>query len=160
MRYVFGNYTLDTQRYELYHAGTRLHLRPKVFQVLAYLLHHRDRVVRKAELLDHLWPNQFIGDATLNSCIKEVRKALGDGSRTPHFVQTIHGQGYRFVAQVAEQEPLSTDAAPPAPVPLPEGEPLSAQPILSPPTPGFSRATGPDHLLAAPPAGEHKQVTV
>jgi DNA-binding winged helix-turn-helix (wHTH) protein len=81
MRYVFGDYTLDTQRYELYRAGTRIPLRPKVFHVLAYLLHHRDRVVPKAELLEHVWPKQFIGDGTLNSCIMAVRKALGDGGR-------------------------------------------------------------------------------
>jgi DNA-binding winged helix-turn-helix (wHTH) protein len=54
MRYVFGDYILDIQRYELHRAGIRMHLRPKVFQVLVYLLQHRDRVVRKAELLEHL----------------------------------------------------------------------------------------------------------
>ncbi len=56
MRYVFGDCILDTQRYELRRAGTRIPLRPKVFQVLAYLLAHRDRLVAKQELLEHLWP--------------------------------------------------------------------------------------------------------
>lgn len=91
MRYVFGDYTLDTERYELHRTGTRVHLRPKVFQVLAYLLEHRDRVVRKSELLEHLWPNQFIGDGTLNACIMAVRKALDDSGRTSHFLRTVHG---------------------------------------------------------------------
>jgi DNA-binding winged helix-turn-helix (wHTH) protein len=54
MRYLFDGYVLDTQRYELHRAGTRVHLRPKGFQLLAYLLAHRDRVVPKAELLDHV----------------------------------------------------------------------------------------------------------
>src|SRR2546427_2256321 len=103
MRYVFGDYILDTQRYELRRAGTRLALRPKVFQVLAYLLAHRDRLVPKQELLEHMWPGQFISDATLNSCIMAVRKALGGRGRTPRCLQTVHGPGYRFLAPVEEQ---------------------------------------------------------
>jgi DNA-binding winged helix-turn-helix (wHTH) protein len=111
MRYVFGDCILDTQRYELCRAGVQRALRPKVFQVLAYLLAHRDRLVRKQELLEQLWPGQFISEATLNSCILAVRKALGEGGRTPRYVQTVHGQGYRFVAPVVEQAPLRADAA-------------------------------------------------
>src|SRR5712691_6819713 len=87
MRYVFGDYILDTQCYELRRAGTRIALRPKVFQVLAYLLAHRDRLVLKQELLEHVWPGQFISETTLNSCIMAVRKALGDGRRTPRYLQ-------------------------------------------------------------------------
>src|SRR5919108_4726065 len=100
MYYIFGDYTLDTQRYELHHAGEPIKLRRKVFQVLAYLLAHRDRVVSKQELLEHLWPNQFVGDETLTSCIKALRKALGEWGRTPRFLRTLHGQGYRFVGAV------------------------------------------------------------
>ena len=52
MRYSFGDYVLDTQRHELHHAGAPIKLRRKVFQVLVYLLAHRDRVVPKQELLE------------------------------------------------------------------------------------------------------------
>ena len=104
MRYSFGDYVLDTQRYELQRDGEPLKLRRKVFQVLAYLLAHRERVVPKQELLKHLWPDQFVGDATLTSCLKTLRKALGERGRTPRFVRTLHGQGYRFVAAVAVQD--------------------------------------------------------
>jgi DNA-binding winged helix-turn-helix (wHTH) protein len=89
MRYIFGNYVLDTQRYELHRAGEPLKLRRKVFQVLTYLLVHRERVVPKQELLEHLWPDQFVGDETLKSCLKTLRKALGERGRTPHFVRTL-----------------------------------------------------------------------
>ena len=54
MRYLFGDYVLDTQRAELHGAGEPVKLRRKVFQVLAYLLAHRDRVVPKQELLGRL----------------------------------------------------------------------------------------------------------
>ena len=74
MRYIFGNYVLNTQRYELHHAGEPIKLRRKVFQVLAYLLAHCERVVPKQELLEHLWPDQFVGDEALKSCIKTLRQ--------------------------------------------------------------------------------------
>jgi DNA-binding winged helix-turn-helix (wHTH) protein len=53
VRYVFGDYTLDTQCYELRRAGMLITVRPKVFDVLAYLIAHRDRVVFKQEVLGH-----------------------------------------------------------------------------------------------------------
>ena len=91
MRYIFGNYVLDTQRYELHYAGEPIKLRRKVFQVLAYLLAHHERVVPKQELIEHVWPNQFVGDEALKSCIKVLRQALGERGRTPRFVHTVHG---------------------------------------------------------------------
>jgi DNA-binding winged helix-turn-helix (wHTH) protein len=56
MQYVFGNYTLDTACYELRRAGTRVKLQPKMFEVLTYLIEHRERLVSKQELLEQLWP--------------------------------------------------------------------------------------------------------
>jgi DNA-binding winged helix-turn-helix (wHTH) protein len=56
MRYAFGDYELDEQLYKLRHAGEAVKLDRKVFDVLAYLIQQRDRVVTKEELLDKLWP--------------------------------------------------------------------------------------------------------
>jgi DNA-binding winged helix-turn-helix (wHTH) protein len=115
MRYLFGDHVLDTQRAELHSAGAPIKLRRKAFQVLAYLLAHRDRMVPKQELLEHLWPDQFVGDEVLKACITALRKALGERGRTPRFVRTLHGQGYRFVGAVEEQEHRPVDEAPHAP---------------------------------------------
>jgi class 3 adenylate cyclase len=145
MRYIFDTYVLDTQCYEFRCAGEPLKLRRKVFQVLAYLLEHRDRVVPKQEFLEHLWPGQFVGDEALKVCITALRKALGDRGRTPRFVRTQHGQGYRFVAAVTVHEHLPADATRQAEMPLPSFVPLRADP-RSP--------------LVEALDGEHKQVTV
>jgi DNA-binding winged helix-turn-helix (wHTH) protein len=102
MRYVFGDYLLDIQRYELSYRNQPIKLRPKVFHVLAYLIAHRDRVVSKDELLEQVWPNQFIGDGSLNACLMAVRKAVGDSGQAQRCIQTLHGRGYRFVAEVEE----------------------------------------------------------
>ena len=110
MLYVFGDHTLDTERYELRRQETCIGLRPKVYDVLAYLVIHRDRVIPKEELLERLWPGEFVGEATLSSCIMAARKAMRDSGRTQHTIKTVHGRGFRFVASVEERpSPSSHD---------------------------------------------------
>jgi DNA-binding winged helix-turn-helix (wHTH) protein len=94
MRYLFGDYCFDTQRYELHRSSVPIPLRPKVYQVLAYLLTHYDRVVLKQELLEHVWPGQAVGDAALNSYIKDIRKTLGDDGDGQRLLRTMRGRGY------------------------------------------------------------------
>ena len=91
MRYVFGDYSLNTQQYELRRAGSLIPLRPKVFHLLAYLLAHRDRVVSRQELCEQLWPKQFVSDATLDACLAQARQAVGDSGRTQRVIETRHG---------------------------------------------------------------------
>ena len=109
MRYRFADCVLDTQLYTLQRAGTVLRLQPKVFHVLRYLLEHRDHVVSKDALCAQLWPDQFISDATLESCIRTARQAVGDSGRAQQLIQTRRGYGYRFIGVVEEQcEPRPT----------------------------------------------------
>src|SRR5438128_730940 len=145
MPYVFGAYHLDTQRYELHHAGVLVPLRPKVFQVLAYLVAQHDRVVGKEELLEALWPGQFVGDVGLNTYVMEVRKALGD-RRPPHqYLRTVRGQGYRFVAPVEVQD----HAPPPSPRPV-EPLPVLEVPTRPPPVPALAPPAVVEAALAEP----------
>lgn len=104
MHYTFDDCTLDTQRYELRQGGLRLPLRRKVFQVLVYLIEQRDRVVPRDELLAQVWPDQYVGEETLTSCVKAVRRAVGDSGRAQRVILTVHGQGLRFVAEVMETD--------------------------------------------------------
>lgn len=116
MIYAFDDMTLDTQRLTLHQAGQTIRLRPKVFQVLLYLLEHRDRVVDKQELSEQMWPDQFISDATLGSTVREVRRAIGDNPREHRMIQTFHGYGYRFVAPETQvSETLASPERPQAP---------------------------------------------
>jgi DNA-binding winged helix-turn-helix (wHTH) protein/class 3 adenylate cyclase/tetratricopeptide (TPR) repeat protein len=159
MCYHFGDYTLDTQCYELCRAGQRVPLRPKVFQVLTYLLEHRDAVVSKDALIAQVWPGQSISDETLSTCITAVRRAVGDSGQAQQVIQTRHGHGYRFVAAVTLCDPPSTD--PPRQAILPVdgleepglGRPRHVEGVASllPPSP-------PPRLRSV--AGEQKMVTV
>ena len=92
MRYVFGDCLFDTQLYVLHRAGQTHTLRPKVFEVLHYLLQHRDRLLSKQELVAQLWPEAFISDAALEAVIKAIRRAVGDDGRTQWCIQTRRGQ--------------------------------------------------------------------
>jgi len=103
MRYVFGAYEVDTQRDELRYGGMSCPLESQVFQILVYLVQHRDQVVSKAELLEYLWPQQYISETTLSQRLVLVRKAVGDSGRRQRVITTVPGRGSRFVATVEEQ---------------------------------------------------------
>jgi DNA-binding winged helix-turn-helix (wHTH) protein/tetratricopeptide (TPR) repeat protein len=100
MLYLFEDYTLDTRRDELRRAGALVPLDYQVFQVLAYLLAHPDRVIPRQELFEQLWPARFVSDAALERCITVARRALGDSGHAQRYIKTVRGRGYRCVAAV------------------------------------------------------------
>src|SRR5499427_7654389 len=100
MRYRFADCILDTQLSTLERAGQTTRLAPKVFEVLCYLIEHRDRVVSKQELCEQVWEGLAISDATLESCLRAVRLTVGDSGQAQRIIQTQRGYRYRFVAAV------------------------------------------------------------
>lgn len=103
MIYTFENHELDTSCFELRRDGVALHVEPQVFDLLVYLIRHRDRVVRKHELLDGLWPDRSVCEATVSHCIMSARKAVDDNGRRQRVIRTLHSRGYRFVAPVLQR---------------------------------------------------------
>jgi DNA-binding winged helix-turn-helix (wHTH) protein/tetratricopeptide (TPR) repeat protein len=99
--YRFGTFDLDLDAFVLRQGDSVLSLQPKVLDVLRYLVEHRGRMVGKAELLDQLWPNENVNEAVLTWSVSHIRRALGQqrGERQP--IETVHGRGYRFVAEVS-----------------------------------------------------------
>lgn len=117
MIYAFEDFELDTQLFELRRAGQPRPIEPQVFNVLAYLVVHRYRVVGKDELLEVLWPGRIVTESTLNSRIKAARKALDDSGEAQRVIVTFHRRGYRFVAGVQEHS-AESPASPPLGTPL------------------------------------------
>jgi DNA-binding winged helix-turn-helix (wHTH) protein/tetratricopeptide (TPR) repeat protein len=113
MSYVFGEYVLDTERHELSCAGEPIKLERKAYQVLVYLLQHHERLVTREELLEQVWPDTYVNDSAVARCIRTLRRALGDSRETQQMIQTLYGQGYRFVAAV-EMGPRVRSESPPA----------------------------------------------
>ena len=84
--FEFEDFELDTERFELRQAGQPRQVEPQVFDVLRYLVEHRDRVVTKEELLDNVWGDRFVSESALTSRIKAARQALGDSGRQQRFI--------------------------------------------------------------------------
>ena len=77
-----------------------LQLTPKAFAVLRYLMERPGQLVLKEELLQQIWPNTVVTEASLTTCIREIRKELKDDSRRGRYIETVHRRGYRFVGKV------------------------------------------------------------
>lgn len=115
MRWAFARFVLDTDRFLLERDGASLKVEPQVFDVLAHLVEHRDRVVLKTELLDEVWGDRFVSESTLTSRIKAARHVVGDDGTRQELIQTVHGRGYRFVGAVDVVDDALTTTAPSAP---------------------------------------------
>ena len=98
----FGPCSVDVLQRRVDRDGEERHLEPQAFDLLAYLLAHRDRVVSKEELLDEVWGDQFVSESALTTRIKEIRQALGDNGTRQEIVRNFRGRGYRFVAAIDE----------------------------------------------------------
>jgi Tol biopolymer transport system component/DNA-binding winged helix-turn-helix (wHTH) protein len=86
-------------------------LEPKTFDVLRYLIEHRDRLVTKEELLDSVWADTFVTPNVLTRAVAQLRKALGDDAFEARIIETVSKRGYRFIATVtphAAAPPRST----------------------------------------------------
>ncbi|MEE9279252.1 MAG: winged helix-turn-helix domain-containing protein [Myxococcota bacterium] len=102
LRVRFGDYELDEARNELRRGGSRVELQPKPLQLLLYLVRERDRFVPKDELLETLWLDAIVTDASLANALSQVRQALGDDGTTQRVIRTLKGHGYRFVRDIQE----------------------------------------------------------
>jgi len=102
MKYKIGEFTIDTGRFRISSGDSPIAAEPKVFDLLVYLIAHRDRVVTREELFKEVWDGREVSDATLSNHVKNARKVLGDSGELQSTIQTIRGRGYQFVAPVTE----------------------------------------------------------
>jgi DNA-binding winged helix-turn-helix (wHTH) protein/pimeloyl-ACP methyl ester carboxylesterase len=101
---IFGSCAVDSASRTVLRDGREQHLEPQAFDLLAYLVSHRDRVIMKSELLDEVWGDQFVSESSLTTRIKEIRQALGDDGVRQEIVRNFRGRGYRFVAEIEGTE--------------------------------------------------------
>ena len=104
MRYTFNQYLLDTERFELREDGILVHVEPQVVELLSLLIKKRDRMVSKEEINEVVWRGRIVSEAALSSRIKMARQVLGDDGRKQAVIRTIHRKGFRFVADVEEEQ--------------------------------------------------------
>jgi len=95
---VFPPFHLDPRNACLWHGKRRITLTPKDFAVLRYLATHPEQLVRHQELLKAVWPDTVVSAGVLKVCLRRIRQALRDSATTPRLIETVHRQGYRFIA--------------------------------------------------------------
>src|SRR5262245_7555317 len=98
--YEFESFVLDARGRILLNDGATVRLTPRAFQTLLVLVQHATQVVDKEQLLKEVWPDIFVEEGNLSRNIHELRKALGDDSSEPRYIETIPKRGYRFIAPV------------------------------------------------------------
>jgi adenylate cyclase len=120
--YHFEDYCLDIARSELRRGNMSVEIEPQVFDLLHYLVEHRDRVVSKDDLIAGVWRGRIVSESTLTSRITAARQAVGDSGGEQRLIRTIARKGVRFVGEVrtdteppSRATPVSTSLSPPMP---------------------------------------------
>src|SRR5262245_32059789 len=109
---TFGPFRFEPASARLWGQDEEIKLTRKAALVLGALLEHPGAPVSKKELFDSVWRGTVVSDDALVTCIQELRKALGDDSKQPVYIETRHRLGYRFAAPVAGAAPANAAAAP------------------------------------------------
>lgn len=130
MKLTFEGHVLDQDRRELCRGTEPIPVGPQVFDLLAYLLRNRERVVTKDDLIQAVWGGRIISESTLTSHINSVRKAIGDTGGEQRLVRTVARKGYRFVGQVQEANASARNASAGAGKPLIQAPALPDRPSI------------------------------
>ncbi len=128
MAWVFNSFRLDPDRFDLSRDSVPVRVEPQVLALLIHLIRNRDRMVTKDEIAERVWKRRAVADASISSAIRAARAAVGDDGTTQIVIRTIHGRGFRFVADVVETR--SAQVAAPDPKPDAAGR-LASKPSIS-----------------------------
>jgi DNA-binding winged helix-turn-helix (wHTH) protein len=79
---------------------------PKAFTALRYFVDHPGQLVIKDDLFMAVWPQTIVTEATLASCIQELRSASRDDARAPRYIETVHRRGFQFIATLTPIPPV------------------------------------------------------
>jgi DNA-binding winged helix-turn-helix (wHTH) protein len=98
----FGDVYFDSDRRQVWCGAEEVRLTTKAFELLKLLLERRPDAVAKSEILERLWPNTFVSEASLHGLIAEIRDAVRDDARSQRCIRTVHGFGYAFAGTAVD----------------------------------------------------------
>jgi len=101
---TFGEFELDIDRFELRRNGQPRKVEPKVFDLMTHFAKHPGQVFTRDDLIEVIWRGRVVSDATVSTCIKSARKALGDSGDSQRYIATVRGRGFRFAAEVGHDK--------------------------------------------------------
>ncbi len=129
--YCFEDYVLDTGTRELRRGTEMIALEPQVFDLLAFLIGNRDRVVTKDDIISSVWQGRAISESTLTSRINAVRRAIGDSGERQALVRTVPRKGFRFVGTLRAEPAFAASARDDESAPRQAGMPSLDRPSIA-----------------------------
>ena len=129
--YLFEDYGLDTDRRELYRETSPISVEPKVFDLLAYVIRNRGRVVSKEDLVAATWHGRIVSESALTTCINAARNAIGDSGEAQRLIKTLPRRGIRFVGVVREDQKPATVLADAIPGPSWPSSAVAGKPSIA-----------------------------
>jgi DNA-binding winged helix-turn-helix (wHTH) protein len=100
MKFRFGPFELDSRARTLRRGDVVLPLGSRALDILVYLASRPGEVIKKTELIDHVWSDVVVEEVALRVHVASIRKALGDGQFGNRYIANIYGRGYSFVGAV------------------------------------------------------------
>jgi len=97
--FAFADVEFDFGAREVRRSGAPVAVEPQVFDLISLLITRHGQVVTKDEIIEQVWDGRFVSDSAVSSRINASRKALGDDGKAQRFIKTVHGRGFRFVAE-------------------------------------------------------------
>jgi len=117
MRLRFDDYSLDVARHELWRGSEPVVVEPQVFDLLAYLVQHPERVVTRDELLQAVWDGRIVSESAITNRVNAARRAIGDSGEKQRLIRTVPRKGFRFIGAIR------IEAVEPAKEAVPQGPP-------------------------------------
>jgi TolB-like protein/Tfp pilus assembly protein PilF len=102
--FQFGVFRLDARERVLLRNGRLVPLPAKVLSTLLLLVRNNGRVVEKDVLMNEVWPDEYVEESNLAQHVFILRRALGENTESPTYIETVPRRGYRFVATMIEPE--------------------------------------------------------
>ena len=100
--YEFSGFRLEEAQHRLLYRGEPVPLKPKILDLLLFLIKSRGRLIAKDDLMREVWRDTIVEENNITVSMSMLRKILGENKLKPQFIETVPRRGYRFVAEVIE----------------------------------------------------------
>jgi DNA-binding winged helix-turn-helix (wHTH) protein/tetratricopeptide (TPR) repeat protein len=131
--YEFNGFRLERAQGRLLFNGQPVPLKPKILDLLLFLVQMHGQLVVKDDLMKEIWPDTIVEENNITVSMSVLRKALGEDRIKPRFIETVPRRGYRFIAEVTEifqDQTAVTNAGPIDLQTAPQEEPIDSLAVL------------------------------
>ena len=113
MKYQFSDVRVDGDARQICRGSQIVHLPRKAFDLLLLLLERRPNAVSKEQIHEHLWPDTYVSESSVQALVSDIRQAIGDDGRRRVMLRTVHGVGYAFSMDAVEERQTPAPAREP-----------------------------------------------